>query len=514
VTPDALSLIIESLAAGCTRAVACKAARVSVADLAAACATDDDVADRVEAAEAEGGALAVPEPPPLAPVLHLVPRDPTWADVAAASQPDAPEPQRPRMHATPDAAPRTDDGANGGLDVETIEREAARYAPGPFGYLLWVEARLASRGFHAMSLWWRESLRAFYDSGKPWGLWCVGRGAGKSTTLERVAATNALLVPRSVPPGQTWSWPFVSVGPDDANRRIDGIAAVFRAVGLPVIGDEDESGTKAKAGVKVSHSPRASAKLCDLRGNAIALMSIAGTVGNVSGPSTIGATVDEAAKLLDKATHANPLTEIIASLAQTSRGRPGWRAIVCSSAWHRAGAHFQLIEQGDTEANYVARIGAAHLATALRGLEAVASWEEKRGDTQAAAMIRAHAATLGPESPLVPTWVANPAIGSPDGLPWEDGALATRKLVEVLPEQALGGVPRIAYWLRENASVPLDAPRSGSAVAPNMTGLGAANARLASSRRAREDGIARGYGGLLPGDPRGAGATGGGRRVL
>ena len=458
-TPSALALILESLRAGCSLAVACKGARVTPAALRAYLATDDDAAEAVDLATAEGGALVAPEPAtPLAPapLAPLAPAPVTWADVATASAPDAPAPQRPRMRAAPDVTPRTDDGASGGLDVDTIEREAAQHAEGPFGYLLWVESRLATKGFHAMSPWWRESLRAFYASGKQWGLWCVSRGGGKSTTLERVAATNALLIPRTVPPGQTWSWPFISVGPDDANRRIDGIAAVFRAIGLPVIGDEDESGTKAKTGVKVSHAPRALAKLTDLRGNAIALMSIAGTIGNVSGPSTIGATVDEAAKLLDKATHANPLTEIIASLAQTSRGRPGWRAIVCSSAWHRKGAHFQLIEQGDTDANYVARIGEAHLPDALAGLESVALWELGRGERDAAERIRAHAATLTAASPLVPTWVANPALGSPDGLPWDGAALATRRLVEVLPEQALGGVPRIAYWLRENASVPLD----------------------------------------------------------
>ena len=333
-TPSALALILESLRAGCSLAVACKGARVTPAALRAYLATDDDAAEAVDLATAEGGALVAPEPAtPLAPapLAPLAPAPVTWADVATASAPDAPAPQRPRMRAAPDVTPRTDDGASGGLDVDTIEREAAQHAEGPFGYLLWVESRLATKGFHAMSPWWRESLRAFYASGKQWGLWCVSRGGGKSTTLERVAATNALLIPRTVPPGQTWSWPFISVGPDDANRRIDGIAAVFRAIGLPVIGDEDESGTKAKTGVKVSHAPRALAKLTDLRGNAIALMSIAGTIGNVSGPSTIGATVDEAAKLLDKATHANPLTEIIASLAQTSRGRPGRSTPVINS---------------------------------------------------------------------------------------------------------------------------------------------------------------------------------------
>lgn len=341
-----------------------------------------------------------------------------------------------------------------------IQAEAARYAPGPLGFFLWIDARCVAHGMPSCSAWWRYSIGAFYDSGKSFGIFLVGRGGGKSTTLERIAGADSLFTERKVTNGQTHTWPFISVGPDDANRRISGIAAVYRAAGLAIIGEENTEGSKHKEGVKVTRAPRGALELLDMRGNAIQLASIAGTIGNVSGPSTIGMTIDEAAKLHDKTTNANPLTEIIASGAQTSRARRGWRAIVSSSAWETSGAHYQLIEQGDNESNFIARIGEPFLAEAVAGFESVAAWEAAGGqgrapNSSAAERIRAHARSLTAASPMIPTWLANPTLGHPDALPWDGAALASRKLVQALPEGALGGIPREAFWLRENGSVPL-----------------------------------------------------------
>lgn len=365
-----------------------------------------------------------------------------------------------------------------------LAAEAATYAPGDFGYVLMVDARCIAHGMPAMSPWWRYSVGAFYASGKQWGIFLVGRGGGKSTTLERVAAAVARYGARKVPPGQTWTWPFISVGPDDANRRISGIAAVFRAAGLAVVGDLNESdGRKIKIGegVRIARAPRGSLDLEDVRGNSIQLGSIAGTVGNVSGPSTIGLTIDEAAKLID-ARGANPLTEIVASAAQTSRGREGWRAIMSSSAFDRTGIHFQMIDAPPNDVNFIATIGPDFIDAALDGFERVAAWEQRRGDTAAAKIIRSHAASLRADSPLVPTWVANPTLGNPRGLAWDGAALATRMLVEVLPDAALDGVPRINFWLRECGSLPMD---RGGGFDPmrQMDGLADRNARLAAAMR-------------------------------
>lgn len=390
-----------------------------------------------------------------------------WRRAKAESARADEDRQRDTIAAKP--VPTIDDGASGALDLETIERHALSLAgplPLAFGFLLYVDAACVRAGMPALSPWWRWSLGEAYASLKQWLIFLVGRGGGKSTSLERVAGSDAVWSPRKVPPGQVWTWPFISVGPDDANRRVNGIAAVFRAMGMAVIGDDNGEGKRVKEGVKMTRAPRGSLELVDARGNPIQLASIAGTIGNVSGPSTIGMTIDEAAKLHDKGTNANPLTEIIASGAQTSRARPGWRAIVCSSAWEPGGAHHQLVTAGDNDTNHVARIGATFIDDAKRGLEAVAAWEQGRGNAKAAAAIRAHANALTALSPMVPTWVANNTIGNPDGAPWDaaSGALATRRMVEALPEGALDGLAREAFWLRENASVPLDRTGAGGVV--------------------------------------------------
>lgn len=385
-----------------------------------------------------------------------------------------------------------------GTLAEQAARDAADYAIGDMGYVLLVDARCVKMGKPPMSGWWRYSVGGFLDSGKPWGVWDVGRGGGKSSTLEVVAAAISRYCKRKVPPGQTWTVPFISVGPDDANRRINGIAAAYRADGLAIVGDVDGDGEKVKPGegVKISRAPRGSLALTDIHGNSIMLASVAGTIGNLSGPSTVFLLIDEAAKLHDKSTNANPLTEIIASASQTSRGRPGWRGIICSSSFDKTGVHYAMVNAGPNEVTFVADIGVQFIEDAVRGFESVAAWEQRRGDAVAARRIREHAATLTCASPWIPTWTAfpgfgNPALdehGSPTGAAWDGAALATRMLVEVLPEKALEGIPRIDYWLRENGSVPLDKGGNVKGLSPWCDGLAERNQRLSALARGRNDG--------------------------
>jgi hypothetical protein len=280
---------------------------------------------------------------------------------------------------------------------------------------------------------------------------------------------------------------------------------VYRALGLRIIGETD-GGERIKEGVKISLSSPAHMDLLDARGNAIQLLSIAGTIGNVSGPSAIGATIDEAAKLLDRNENASPLTEIFASLTQTFRARHGIRAILCSSPLDRAGLHYRLIEQGDTETNFVAHIGAEFLDSARSGFEQVASWEQNRGDVRAAAEIRTHAASLTARSPYVPTWVANPTLGNPHAQPWDFAALASRRELEAMPEDQFEGMSRWAFWLRECGAVPMD--RGGDFdVRRQIEGLADLNRMLARAVRG-DPPVAMGprsHPLAPPGDPRYAG---------
>lgn len=414
-TADQRAAAIDSIAAGIPIDRAARAAGTSTDALRAAARADDDFADALESAEATGGA----------------------ARARATAPTQAP-------------APRDDT-----IDVQRITREAAEHAPGMLGFVLWQDVKLVAAGFPAMSEWWTFTLRAFYASGKRWLVVRVGRGGGKSTTLTRISSAENVFGERDVPPGQRWMWPFISVSTTDANRRIVEIVAILGAINVPT--------------ERVTRGNNPTIELVDMRGNAIGWVALASTIAGVSGPSTTGATIDEEAKLRDSKKNANPSTEILASLLQTFRARAGIRAVRCSSAWtDETNSHAAAIKDGDTLANHVGRIGHPFLDVVLRGLADVAAWEDARGDAGAATRIRAYAATVTPMSPNIPTWLANPTIG----------AVASRLEVEAMPTEMLDGMPRVVYWLRENASVMHSPGDASGLLADPFAGLAEANAKL------------------------------------
>jgi hypothetical protein len=331
--------------------------------------------------------------------------------------------------------------------AEQEEARAAVTAPGgrpewqkigdaddPFARLMALDAHLVAAGFHPMSPWWRETLRAFYAGRKRWLVVLAGRGSGKSTTLIRVAVAEALFTPRKVPTGQTIVWPFVSVHLNDSKARIEEIRSVLVTIGVEI--------------KKYVMSPTPRIETEDANGNNFAFVALAGTVTALSGPTTAGTTLDEEQKMRGEGA-AHPAAELLASVVQTFRANPDVRAIRCSSAWSAESTHAAAIRDGDTDMRMVARLGAA-LDVARAGFLEVAAWEEARGDRSAAEMICAHAATLTARSPEIPTWAANPVRT----------ALDYRKEVEELADVP-GGLSRVAYWMRENGSVIADGDSFG-----------------------------------------------------
>jgi hypothetical protein len=237
--------------------------------------------------------------------------------------------------------------------------------------------------------------------------------------------------------------------------------------------------------------------LRDIAGNAVEIVSLASTIGNVSGPSTPGCVVDEAAKLQTNPQGANPDGELITSLAETSRARDGWIGVRCSSAWRTTGAHHASVTEGTNLVNFVPCIGADFIEAALWGLETVAAWEASQGNPEGAAQIRAWSATLSATSPNVPTWVANPTIP----------ALRSRQLLDTLAKDdpSLEGLDRTTAWLRECASMPL-AHDGGADYAAQCMLAASITARVAGTggpRRAMPQVMP--VRGAPPGDPRYAG---------
>lgn len=408
--------------------------------------------------------LRRPAPPTVKPM--------SWTEAIDASAPAASEP--PPVAPAPRAATaRRKAPAEPGdqPDWDAIRAEAEELAPGPYGHLLWQEEHLAAGGFPRLSPWWLWTAEGFFASMKRWLLALAGRGAGKSTILTRLATTLALLTSRRIPPGQTWIWPFVSVLPVDAKRRLVEIQAVLlHAYGLEQkITSPDSTPTLA---------------MSDALGNSIAWVSSASTIGNVSGPSSLGATMDEEEKILYERAG-----EILGSLGQTFRARAHIRGFRVSSAMSVEGTLYRSVSRGDTITNYVARIG-PFLDAAVAGFLEVACWEEQRGNDEAARVIRVHVATLTSESTGIPTWLGNPTFGNPSETPWapERAAVATRIEAEAVEPDNLGGVSREAYWLRECGSVP-----TGAGIFEDSDGEYAVVGE--SSRYSEETAYERGYDG-------------------
>ena len=328
------------------------------------------------------------------------------------------------------------------IDWSAIFAQAEQLEPGPYGRFLWLNEQCAEMGMHSISPWWLRTTRAYYASGKRWLVVRCGRGGGKSTTLVRIASCESLFGDRFVPPGQVWPWIFVSVSTGDAGRRIPEAAAILGCLGV-------EYKLHRMTG-------RLAIDFRDHRGNDVQFLSLACNISSLSGPTSIGGTVDEEAKFFDKALNANPATEVLASMLQTFRGREDPRGVRCSSAWGTVGSHAQAVAAGDTSQNYVARIGDEFVDATIVGLAQVASYIEAQGNAHGAKKVRDYAATVTADSPNIPTWVANPTIS----------AMACYQANETLAASEKGRASMVDLFLRENVSLPFDGGIGGGSFDP------------------------------------------------
>ena len=437
ISPDIRAMVLDSTRAGVPldgRGGSARAAGTTVAEVHAAMRDPSEegraFARDMAAASEEGAAAMVAA---ARPVASEAPRVTTWGDVAGASGERAKE-EAAAIVRSKRASEATDDGAP---DWDSFRELAARkYGPGRTGLYLLQDERLIAHGMPATSPWWRWSIGGFFDSGLTWFVPMVGRGAGKSTNLEKLLLVVVLLTERVVPTGQPWTCPFMSAVERDAVRRIVEIKALL----LMAYGIE----------AKVSGN---SIKLKDACGNELEIISTAGTIGQTSGPTTVAAFFDEAAKMHIGNGAANQDAEIIASIVGTSRELEGWVGVRCSSAWETRGAHFANVTEGTDSENFVPTIGVDFIDAALAGYEDVARWESAQGNSHGAAQIRSFAKTLHPGSPNVATWVARPTLT----------ALKSRMKLETLPKDdpTLEGLDRFSYWIREYGSMPLS--REGGA---------------------------------------------------
>jgi hypothetical protein len=225
------------------------------------------------------------------------------------------------------------------VPVDPLERfrHEGDSGPGVLAHLDALERALQSRGFPAMSTWWRECLTAFYSGRITWHQLVVrvGRRGGKSSTLSRIGVLEALFGDHVKSEGDLNVVAIVSVSRPEAMRRLRLIRAILRALGIEPKSIEQGAGL-------------------ELEGRGVAFIVFAASIAGVSGFSCICAICDEVSKWKDLDTGVNPATEVLASLRPTLAGQANARIFLSSSATGTKDAHAIAFDLGDTDFQMVA----------------------------------------------------------------------------------------------------------------------------------------------------------------
>lgn len=319
-----------------------------------------------------------------------------------------------------------------------------RFTADPMGRLRAIDAVLAQSGFHPMSAWWDETFALFYASGKLQFTGRIGRRGGKSSDVSRVAVSEGIGTPRTLPPGEAGTWPIISHTMPEANDRLDTIEAILKALAFRAVDSPpEEFGTYQRT----TELGRKLIRSLDISRNVIEWVVFPASINGVSGFTAIGASCDEAAKWRDDKTGANPASVVLASLRPCFATQPDAHLYLISSAFSTIDAHHDAIEEGDTDIQFLARLGerGAIIDRAERE-RGVAAFEAREREQVAAGLLadaaitraradalRASIVTVQADSPNVPTWATHPALTI-------DRTLLLEK--------------DFPTWLREYASVP------------------------------------------------------------
>jgi hypothetical protein len=196
-----------------------------------------------------------------------------------------------------------------------------------------LDDALVARRFPAMTPWWRETITAFYESGRKRCVLRVGRRGGKSSTLCRVAVCEALYGKHDVPPGDIGVVAILSVDRKEAARRVRTISEILDAIGEPY--------KPIDGGIELTQ-------------RRVAVQVMTASLQGVVGFTAICVICDEVARWRDAETGANPATEVLASLGPTRAGQANAKEFLSSAPLGTIDAHAQAFDRGTDESQFVA----------------------------------------------------------------------------------------------------------------------------------------------------------------
>lgn len=332
---------------------------------------------------------------------------------------------------------RLSDVGSGGFPWE-------RYTHDPIGRLRAIEIVLSSSGFHPMSPFWDEQFELFYKSKKLQFTGRIGRRGGKSSDVCRAAVSEVVGTERALPPGESGTCPIISHTMPEANDRLDTIEAIIKALAFRQVEKiPEEFGTYQRT----TELGRKLIRTLDVKRNVVEWVVFPASINGVSGFTAICALCDEASKWRDDKTGANPASVVLASLRPCFATQPDAHLYLISSAFSTIDAHHDAIEEGDTDIQYLVRLGERGACSdieqrmrAVHAFETQAQLLEQQGKqinasiaTRRAKSLRDSVANIDPLSPNISTWVANPSL-----------TIERTLLLEA----------DFATWLREYASIP------------------------------------------------------------
>lgn len=353
-TLDQREAVVDSLRAGVAIEAACKAARTTVANVRSFAADEPAWGVTFAAAEAECAKVAkaaewqalmkhsaslvdevapkVAERPTVA-----IPHDPETGEVDDEDIPDIIEDDSP--------------------ELERLRLEAAKYGPGPFGYLQMVNARCVEAGLHPMDPWWIGHARKFYASGKMIDVGRIGLRGGKSTNVCRMLVADVIYQRRQIERSQVGVCPIMSSGTAEATDRMNTIVEVLCALKI-----RDCSGTRSKLVRGQFRRTKAEGGaervlLFDSQGHRVEFRVYPASKAGAVGFTGICGFCDEVDLWRDKATGANPASEVLDLLKYRYTTQPTAHLYIFSAPYGTTSAHSSRIDMGDTPLQYVARLG-------------------------------------------------------------------------------------------------------------------------------------------------------------
>lgn len=290
----------------------------------------------------------------------------------------------------------------------------ARGEPDEVGWLRWIDDRLASDKVPPMPRWWSETLTDFYRSGKPEFAGLIGMRGTKSYQMCKVAVAESLLRPRKVAPGTPLVWGIYSVDMHEANGRAATLKAFLQCLGLreTARGESIDGGSFRHTG---GANGRSSLDVLDAEGHEVSFRIAPASSGGASGYTGVGIVCDEL-DLWRDSNGSNPAAEVLSVLSARLIGQRGARMYRVSAPFAEHSPHTKDVRQGDTEAQFVARLGEhggrrdEEARGALRRyFERRAANAETRSKREQLSGYASDKRLTEPADPLdyrIPTWVA------------------------------------------------------------------------------------------------------------